>query len=154
MLAKRKYFQRLEPPAHSETPRFELRAECLEPVWVSKNMRQAQDRSLIFTTNQGVSGEAYQKEKVVFADLSSGPGEEYNLNSDQKSKTESTQFILSTPIRELDTDTMELGDEVIGVLNIDSLDPGSETLIEDARAYESLKQTALRLSRFSSNLFP
>lgn len=136
----------------SRETRLQFFTRCLYVEWVSPNMQQQGDRDLVFTTRQGVCGEAFQSGEIAFADLTEADLESYNLNQEQIESTRQLRFVLSAPIRALDPETKRLTNEVIGVVNIDSRTNGAEQLINDAERRSRLVEKIRRLAEYGSKL--
>jgi hypothetical protein len=136
----------------SKETRLQFFTRCLRVEWVSPNMQQHGDRSLVFTTRQGVCGEAFQSGEVAFADLTEADLESYNLNREQIESTRRLRFVLSAPIRALDPETMRLTSEVIGVVNIDSRTNGAEQLIDEGERRSRLIEKIRRLAEHGAKL--
>lgn len=125
----------------------------LTTEWMSPNMRQHGDRDLVFTTRQGVCGEAFESGELTFADLTDAEPESYNLNRAQIKATAQLRFVMSVPIRSIDPETERLSDAIIGVVNIDSRTNGAEQLIISEADRGELEVKAKKFAQLCARFF-
>ena len=125
----------------------------LVPFYVSETMKHHGDSDFKPLVSQGVCGLAYRDREARWADLTVENPESFGLSPSQVETTREVQFVLSFPIRAVDPDTLQLTSTVLGVVNVDSREPGSERLVQDDEAREILIGKAQDLSELCSQIF-
>jgi hypothetical protein len=114
--------------------------------------RRDPDRKMRMQIWQGVAGQAAMSGEFCYGDISDKErGPRFNLNAEQLRKTKDVRLVLSMPIMravESGTDEPEIGDKVIGVVNIDSKRADAldfyRTLFIDYESLMHLQEQALR----------
>lgn len=154
MLAKRVAVNSSEPRrGNPEKTKVRLFPEVFDMVWSTPSVRFDGDLHLHLTTRQGVSGQAYRGRKIHLADLTVEDAAEYGLNPEQLRMTAPLKFVLSCPVYEVAGETLRPSKKVIGVVNFDSRQAGSEALVRDKRHLAALTERIMAFSEFASHLF-
>jgi hypothetical protein len=126
MVAERAYVSRLgTKEGDPEKIEWKFWTQHLRIFWRSETMRHASDANLTLSVDQGIAGEAFRKEEPVFVDMTETKGENYGLNEKQIEKTDSLSFVYSFPIRKRDVATGRITGDILGVINIYSIQDGS-----------------------------
>jgi hypothetical protein len=103
------------------------------------NMVAAPDRSISLEKYQGCTGHAWGRKEQTVADLSAASDAElsttWKLTSEQIAVTTNVKSILSTPIR-------FPGDNIVGILSIDSNDPLATSGLDQAEIMNIAVQSA------------
>lgn len=120
------------------------------------------DKMMEMGYTQGVCGDAIRKGDLCYADISDPQRPTFGLSTEQLRKTEHVTFVISMPIRravETPDGKINLTDEIIGVVNIDSGQPDPEkfyksTMIEGEslleRQIKALREISEHCSRILS----
>ena len=131
---------------------MEFWTQHLRILWRSETMRHSSDVNLSLSVDQRIAGEAFRKEEPVFVDMTEIKGENYGLSEKQIEKTDSLSFVYSFPIRKRDVDTGRITGDILGVVNIDSIQDGSETLISDDDKLNEISERTRAFSEIRSQL--
>lgn len=120
------------------------------------------DKMMEMGYTQGVCGDAVRKGDLCYADISDPQRPTFGLSAEQLRKTEHVTFVISMPIRkavEGPDGKINLTDDIIGVVNIDSGQPDPEnfyknTMIEGEslleRQFKALREMSEHCSRILS----
>ncbi len=156
MIPRRKYFRLMEPKTPgSKERKFQFGVEVFEVIWTYGNSGVHKDFKL--TVNQGLCGSAYKsgvKTSLAYIHgiaLNSAQLGNYNLTSDQIEKTKKLIIVVSCPISIEQKSAKDLKDKVVGILNVESNNEASESLVTDvikqAEFYEKIVYLADIYSR-------
>lgn len=153
MTVERVWMSTLEP--HDDRSKlfpWTFLTKHLKIFWRSQTMRHSSDANMILAVEQGVAGDAFSKECPIFVDMTQSTGEDYNLNRDQIRKSQDLRFVFSFPVRKLDLGENRITAEVIGVVNIDSIQRNSEKLIQGSEERDRLTKHATAFSEICSQI--
>lgn len=147
LLPKRKFYNNYEPHELLDNEnRTRWFKKVFKPIWVSEN--SSYNKKLKLTTRQGVSGLAYETGKLIIKDFTLDGLDGLNLTQKQKDLISSMRFIISCPIYAFNSHNNRPDkNKIIGILNLSSSTPGSDSVIKDLLKRKYLTEKAERLSR-------
>ena len=125
----------------------------LRVAFASRSMQHHSDADLQLRQGCGLAGKAYIEQEARYVDLTKSDAKRFSLTDEEVKRTEELKFVVSFPIRALDSATNELTARVVGVLNIDSRSEGAERLVQRETSRNALIRRAQKLSELCSHLY-
>jgi hypothetical protein len=154
MIIKRKIIHNLEPRKgiqSEETDRRRLRFFGRVFAFAWKSTHTSINKKLKISINQGACGKSFREGRAIWHNFEER--KKFNLNKEQLDATRDLKILFCCPLfKDDEVYTGQSSDEVIGILNLESVSENSVALFGDKAKRENLSNEIIALSNICNKL--